>query len=455
VRGLLLLIILLMIVPSLRAQSVSGEAAGAEIGPAITPQITPQITQWPLLELPFNTETPYAWPSMQQSLQLSSSFYQTTHTLLKRSFESRHMPELNEKITIIGFDLLSSYLPLGNSWMHEEWHRAVMTHRQIQSQNDVYKMRLFGDLISVSHVEDEDLIRLKKDFPADQVRLSEAGMEAQTEQNLYLEKAQFFDHSPSWDAVILWSNAIGNWGYIHSCNDSGSTQQTKDLNQQDGSDVSARDFTGLDCLGWVYDLYRPDEPYQNRGPHPSGVGIDRYRRLDQLTDDERYFLKKQEWLSALTLVDPFLLGFRRFQTEVGGEPLEWNAKLQHFLTSFGYDVDLVLFLTFRDTHFLVKSHQFFNTKKYFPGLSLELYKWPLGRKFLVSPGVSLWEQPLDQRFDATNGAVGGAFDMTLSYLASESIQPYIYTSVKDRGWKAGDVELGRGFLVGTGLSVVF
>jgi hypothetical protein len=414
-----------------------------------------QVTNWPLVELPFNQTTNYAWPSMQQSLMLSSSVYQTAHTVIERKSDENDVSNLGKRLFIVGFDFVVNGLPLGSGWMHEEWHRAVMTNRHVASQNDVYKLNVFSELIAVSHVDDEELIRLKKDFPADQVRLSAAGIESQTAQNFYLEKAEFFDHSPSWDQPLLWLNHITNFGYIQTCTTKDSTRVTKDQNSEDGTDISKRDFTGLDPLGWVYDLFRPDEPYEARGTHPSGVGINRYRTLDNLTDEEKSFLSLQKNLSLLNFVDPFLFNFREFSGTFRGEPIKWNAKLQHYLTSFGYDVDVVLMANYQERNYLFVSHQFFNNKRYFPGFTLELYKWPVAEKLLGSIAISVWEQPLDHLVNTDSGFVGGSLNLTGFYQYSDRLQPFLYMNLKDRGWEVGQVDLGRGFLLGSGLSYIF
>jgi hypothetical protein len=70
---------------------------------------------------------------------------------------------------------LAFYVPPGEAWLHEEWHRAVLSHCGIASYNDTYKFRLFGGVVNVSHVRDEDLERLKREHPAEFVRLAAAG----------------------------------------------------------------------------------------------------------------------------------------------------------------------------------------------------------------------------------------------------------------------------------------
>lgn len=80
---------------------------------------------------------------------------------------------------------------------------------------------------------------------------------------------------------------LGSIAYVASGAWDDTNAGTDEANLADGDGVSVRDFTGHDFVAWVYDLHRPDEPYGARGIHPSGVGIDRYRKSAQLTPDER------------------------------------------------------------------------------------------------------------------------------------------------------------------------
>jgi hypothetical protein len=62
--------------------------------------------------------------------------------------------------------------------------------------------------------------------------------------------------------------------YMWVCDSSGATTTTNSDNLNE-PDPLKRDIVGFDCDAWAYDLQRPDEPYEARGPHPTGVGIDR------------------------------------------------------------------------------------------------------------------------------------------------------------------------------------
>src|SRR5436190_11941268 len=133
--------------------------------------------QLPVLEVPFNTAHGGRWPAMGQSLWLAAGAYEVMHTGL-RAIADPYGPSVGQRalgLVLVGAaDLLTLNLPPLLAWQHEEWHRAVMANRGIGSFDDIYRFRLFDELVSVSHVRDEDLVGLKLRHPADQVRLGQA-----------------------------------------------------------------------------------------------------------------------------------------------------------------------------------------------------------------------------------------------------------------------------------------
>ncbi len=147
---------------------------------------TPIPLELPLLDLPVYTESAYPFPTMPQSLALSNDFYLMAHYGLENISEKKWVGRL----AIATFDVASFVLPLSYSWLHEEWHRAVFSHRNISSHNGVYDFRI-SDSIPVDRLRDEDLAQLKKDHPAEFVRMSSAGMESQIQQNFAFERVSF------------------------------------------------------------------------------------------------------------------------------------------------------------------------------------------------------------------------------------------------------------------------
>jgi hypothetical protein len=403
----------------------------------------------PLVDAPFNfLDDGYMVPSMRQSLAVSSGFYESAHRAIMGPQEDK---KLWKVFVILGFDIATSYFPLGDSWMHEEWHRAVMSRRGISSYNDVNNIPIGQELIAVSHVTDEDLVRLKRDHPAESVRMSSAGMESQIAQNLYIERNQFFNDAPDNNRVLFWLNNFSVIGYLTTCSGQTADSSTDKQNTDDGSNIPKRDFTGLDCTGWVYDLFRPDEPYTNRGVHPSGNGIDRYIRWSDLNDNERDFLKRQMGLSYLNLIDPNLLGFNSFKSNWFGEEMRWNARLSHALTSFGYVVDAHLMLRWSDQKFHFKWHNGFNDRTYFPGLSLSWIDFPLTDKIALTLDATLWNQPRTQRYNAHGGEMLVAGGVELGYKFKPQARAYVGVEAKTPGWMMGQVFLDRAMTVWTGL----
>jgi len=415
-------------------------------------EYAPPLFDFPLLDAPYNFSDGYTAPSMRQSLLWTKDLYQFAHNELEQTFAERRGWRL---ATVIGFDVLMTWMPLGDSWLHEEWHRAVMGRRGIKSYNDVYNLPVFSDAISVSHVTDADLTQLKQNHPAEFVRLSAAGIEAQYEFNLELEKDIFFSGARNANGFLLWMNALNSIAYLDTCAGKDSDTLTAEFNLQDGANVPKRDFTGLDCTAWVHDLHRPDEPYAQRGVHPSGVGIDRYISWSDLTSAERSYLRRQRNLSLLNLIDPFLFQHNTSAAThpVDGSALRWNATLRHHLTAFGYSIDANLFLHTTQFDAVAIVHSYHNQYHAFPGLSVELRRFPIEVfpiLFHVSTTAALWQQPQQQRFDTGNSTLGGQLAVRIDYPLHDLWELYVETGWKTSGWIAGNAYLDANISVRAG-----
>ncbi len=411
------------------------------------------VVDLPVVDLPFNmTDGGFIFPSMRQSLGISTGFYQSVHHAI-----GGDRPGLGKRLMIAGFDVLTYSLPFGAAWLHEEWHRAVMGHRHIASFNDTWNFPFGAQLIAVSHVEDSELIRLKRDFPADQVRLNSAGMESQLEQNLLIEKRRFFHGTRSWDQGVLWFNHVNVIAYVNTCaSGSQADNATDHQNNSDGADIAKRDFTGLDCTAWVYDLFRPEEAYQARGMHPSGVGINRYRRYSDLREEEREFLRTQSVLTFINLADPFLIEKTSFKGSLFGFGERWNWNLRHFLTSFGYSLEGNIFIKDGERNWLFKAHAFANAVRVFPGLSAELSRWPMpGSKQKLTSRVSLWAQPEAQRVKSTVDRLGVLAALEIARPIAPGFEVHAGLEGKSEGWVAGNVYIEPAMSLWTGATVLF
>jgi hypothetical protein len=412
----------------------------------------------PLFDAPYNVEHGYRAPGMPMALGISETFYEASHRAIQRAWGDR---EVAGRLSVIGWDLLTSAvlpLPGGDVWLHEEFHRAVMGRRGMDSFNDVYKFRIWEDTIAVSRVLDDDLVRLKRDHPAEQVRLGAAGIEGEQQLVRRLERQQFFNCSPAWHLPLYLFAKLGSIGYVMSGTWDEINADTDEMNAKDGRDVRVRDFTGHDLVGWVYDLHRPDEPYAARGLHPSGVGIDRYRKPSHLTPEELRYLERMGRLQWLNLVDPFMVGIRGFTvtSPFDGRPMRVNASLSHILTSFGHAVDANLFVRQDELKVLLVIHAYANGERRFPGLELALVDLPIDigrRSFDVSLRGALWLQPDEQRFRTSDATPGALASLKVHAPRSGRVGAFVEVEGKTTGWVAGIPYLGPNVSVRIGASV--
>ena len=418
---------------------------------------------FPLYDYPFNDIGSYAFPSMQQSLSLSQNLTQAIHYGLARyGFSPGGNHRLKQQIWSFGlmaseFVLIS--LPGGYSWLHEEWHRAVLKNYGIDSYNGVYDFRLLSSTIAVSHVSDDDLVRFKRDHPMDMIRLAEAGNESQVELVRSLGRELFFNRSDcSLDWFTLLMNTFQAASYITMCSMPYADQVTKEMEKQDGRDINRRDILGMDFTAWVYDLFRPDTPYAARGIHPSDTGIDRYIKHGELTNEESNYLLLQGILCWLNVFNPQLFLVNRFEhtTADSSTTLYWNAAVRHHLTPFGFAIDGDVLLKIRDWNLSATLHSFMNHHSYFPGIALGIDDLPitLGRiKLYASGSMDAWFQPDGLRFESRRAEPGIAGSAGIKAAATDNVLVYAEAYGKTAGWKAGTVSLSKEHGVRAGASL--
>ncbi len=451
-----LFVLLTAMVCLLSSAPVRGE--GNTVSPVYGP-----LYRFPLTDIPYNARHGYDAPGMEISLYLCKNPAQAVHRAIDSAMQEYQQDCMGRIATaglLVLFDVAWTYLPPGYGWLHEEGHRAVLKNRGINSFNDIYKMKLLADYVSVSRVKDEDLVRLKREYPADMVRLSAAGNEMQLVLVSEMQKDTFFSGRRSFpDRPSWWINTLNAVFYIDYCTRSDADRDTEQFEQEEGSRLSVRDAVGLDFTAWVYDLFRPEEPYEERGPHPSGAGLRRYIKRSDLTAAELRYLKQQRNLSLLNLISPLYLGKDRFRVEnpFSGKTFYWNFLMSHHLTSFGYAVDFCLLLRQGGINLVAVSHNYANRQRYFPGAGLELRRYPAkpaGISLYLSPGIDLWQQPAGQMFRDENPRPGGLLKMTADIPVARCLEIFLRVEGKTEGWYAGCVSLDREARLLTGLNLI-
>lgn len=411
----------------------------------------PPVVDVPVIDTD-NSAEGYRAPSMAQSLALTAGFYEVSHYAIEESLAAR--PTL-AKWTIALFDFGVSILapmPLTDVWLHEEFHRAVMANRGIDSSNDVYKFEFAAESVAVSGIRDEDLVRLKRDHPADLARLHAAGVEGEYALVQKLQCDAFFERARGLHLPLYLLSKISARGYIGSGTSSDTITETHEWEAEEGADISRRDFAGHDFTAWIYDMSRRDEAYTARGIHPSGVGIRRYITPDMLTSDERSFLDRQGRLQWLNFVDPHLAGIPEWRS---GQT-RWTASAGHVLTPFGYSIDANVLMSRATRNLAVTLHRYSNRDRSFGGVDVELVRQPLaisGRTLSVSPRIALWQQPEGLRWRTSDGAAGGLLAVRVEVPMAGRWSAWIDGSAKTDGWVMGDVHLESAFEVRFGGSV--
>jgi hypothetical protein len=326
--------------------------------------------------------------------------------------------------------------------MHEEWHRAVLSRHGVSSFNGVYEFRL-SEYIYVKHVSDEGLAFIKERHPQDFVRLSAAGLEAQVADSLRVRRELFFDRRKvTRDLPRLWLGLLVVSEYMRMCTSIRSEESIGDDARE--VDIAERDFVGLDCSAWIYDLENDRQAYAERGVHPSGIGVDRYRYVDQLSPAGQSYLRRATVLSLLNVVSPQLFGVEHLP--VPGRPEDrWNLAFSHQLTSFGQVLGGHVFASVAGWNVGATYHHYLNGERGFPGLELMLVRWPLPTQAMsaqLSAGAQLWLQPAEGRFRDTEARVGAGGRVGLAVDVLPRLSVFAELDAKSTGWVSGNVYLG-------------
>jgi hypothetical protein len=400
------------------------------------------------------------WPSWRQASAVSKDAYYLMHGAIMAIPWPDAIPK--DLVTTIDYVLIAAAdyettnIPMMTGWTHEEGHRTVMSQYGIHSHNDMNDFPIGRSLVSVSHETDEDFIRLKRDHPADQVRMSAAGIETDFQQQIEFDKDRFYYRTRGATLFIEWLATTNAIFYMLTAATSSSVRQTASLEREEGTRVSVRDFTGLDPDGWVYDLFRPNEPYEARGVHPSGVGIRRYRTTRDLTPREFRYLRNTAVLSWLNLADPQLVGLYELPGgHVGGEAVKWNASANSVMTPFGYTIGLNVFAKAGNFRPFVGLHSYMSEALALPGIEAELVRYPLHwANASITPRVRFWVQPRHQLFHEHSATPGGALEARLNVPLAKGLEIYAEGAGKTPGWIQGDTFLKADLNVRTGVEAL-
>jgi hypothetical protein len=453
-------------------QEPSG-ASGAH-DPPVPPELKIDL---PLFDLPYQIDAAntagnffaaYSTLSMNQSLSLTVDVYSAMHFGMRKLYDNLPLgPVWRNAIfyggTAAGLLAFAYVLPFGYPWMQQEYTRSVLTRFNINSLNGTYNP--FDEIDRVTGVTDDDLARLKEESPHDLVRMQEVTVEGYLLFSDHMLRNRFFYDLHDLSNVTaflaaylaLFNSTTGiveEFGGLYGL--SSVDDNIEDSYKDDGVQKD-RMLYGYSGINWVYDLFRPGEPYAARGLHPSGDGsIARYITISQLSGSEKDYLVKQGWLSYLNFISPMLYGVNTFP--FGGTGFEWNVALRHYLTSFGSDTPFQLLVKKAPFNMLFTYHSYANYEHYFPAIEAELLDFPLqigGLGIYLSPRILVGAQPANQEFMTGDPEFLGLFGLRADFAVSKHFLPYLDLGAKTNGWVAGNESLEAGASIRLGVSMRF
>lgn len=403
----------------------------------------------------------YINPGMDKATALSNSLYSGLHFGFKSLFKTK-IKFLNRYLSNVcsgAADLLLLYTPLGSGWLHEEYHRSVMTLHHVNSFNDMNTFPIGQSVVSVHSETDADLARMKAESNPDFVRMMEAGIEGQYNQVRLLQKDNFFYRQDLPHSYLYLISTVNSIYYVFMTSTKSANDLTNKMEAQEGTDISKRDFTGLDFDGWVYDLYHPNESYYDRGVHPSGTGVRRYIRPSDLTSQEQNYLRRQGYLQFINLLSPALATFGsiKIKSTAAGN-YYGNIAFRHILTSFGTDISSDIFLKTPKHNWFLSAHIYQNKDNTFGGLEGELIDEPLkiGKKsLLISSRLMAWTQPSSQSFYSSRQQPGGLASLTIDVPITKNIFFGLTVKGKTEGWVMGETFLSQNLSVLCGIRTNF
>lgn len=419
-----------------------------------------------VLDVPGNTQFGPRAPSMHQATELANDTYELGFgglRLLTRVAIPGDRPLVEDVATWglgLAFVTLTADLPLPfATWMHEEYHRDALAMGGVRSTNGSAWLHFGPHGGTVYEVDDDDLVRLKaEDGPAYR-RAQTAGIEGQNQLvlaalDLDLLRRDEVTKGP----LVLW-NAWYDWNYFRLAAGPVSDDVT-DWNLEHQGGELERDFVGLDLTAWAYDLHRPDEPYADRGPHPSGDGIKRAIGWSDLTEAEQAFLVREKYLSLLNFASPAAFGLHHVQ--VG----EWgvNLALQHTPAPYGSVIHAHVYLRQPRSAFRVSLGLQRDLVAAFPSVEVVAADRPLplgARTLRFSPRLAAWTQPEDLDAYSPVHVPGGLAAVTADVpvlpgdAASATVAVSATVLVKSTGWVPGEESLRPGAAARLGARVRF
>lgn len=425
------------------AQAIANYQSSVPVSQSVKPNVGHYLT------------SPFVAPSMAGVISYSSSFYNSMNFGIAKGWNRILNPEKSRSAKIfnaIGVEftagvafVLTTKVPFAGGWAHEEFHRNTWIPLGIGSYNMIWDFKLAPDALTyVGGIYDEDLVKFKEENPAGFVRMGAAGIEAHYLLSERIQTQDFIYDTNLPNLALYWADFLAAFDYVQRAHTTKTIKEHAETYNDEPNQLK-RDFTGNDFTAWVYDLYNSDESYLERGTHPTGIGIDRYRDYNDLSTEMLEYIEKigdRQWLNVIS---PFMFRIREIKLN---ESLSFNVAMRHYLTAFGDDTQVDFFINHLNNKSVLTFHKYSNHEKnWLPGLELNRYmnfiSFENGGRIHGNLRGMIWMQPANQSFFQANSEAGGLFSFQAKYKNNSIFQPYLEVEAKTKGWVAGTPYLGR------------
>lgn len=278
---------------------------------------------------------------------------------------------------------------------HEEGHRSVLTSLGIGSVSQPF----FNSkgAAYVNGVRDADLISLRDHDLPNYIRLHTAGLEADYTLSLKEEEAILFGFERKQNLYLeVVFRKLSTMGYYTL-----SLVPSMSPNIDEEPNELKRDIVGHDVYGAIKNLFRPN------------IQFYRYTDYDNLTADERRFVKRVGCRALLNLGSPLFFNQLNF---IQNKSLRLSLGTGYTMCPFGDFIDENVWVKYQNRYNIhAYLRQFENRNNWFFGGGLALVDYQLSPKLSASASSHFWNQPLNLDFNTSKSRFGASGNALLKY----------------------------------------
>ena len=327
-------------------------------------------------------------PSQLFTMRQFNQNYLSGYRLFAKGLYSASKNEKIADLIQIGLQAFL-FLPL----THEEGHRSILTANNIGSISQPYFNK--HGAAYVKGVTDQTLQHLRDNDLPTYIRLHTGGLESDYMLTKRMESIGSFEQDDfknyKWEYYfrklgILQYYLLGLFKY--------------EIDLEEEENELERDIVGYDTYGAARHLFRPDMDFY------------RYTKYEELTGDERNYVKRLGYRSLLNLLNPLLIGKGNFKIN---EYTKFNIGMGYAMAPFGDFIDENIWIKHKNLNIGFYARQFQNKENWFNGFGMSITNFQLHKRLLSNLTGHFWNQPTDYDFNTRESFKGGAIDLDLKY----------------------------------------